>query len=244
MRRLPASILPFALLSLGGCLVPGLDKGSDDAAAGGGAGWSNGFAAAGTRAMSNAPAAGGFGSSSGGGSEAGLASAGVGGGAGEAGSTGGAGDVLVRCDAHPIPPKSTWSVTASSSSLGSGIESDPLYNPPEHVVDGELNERWASGQPQQDGQWFHVDFGVDVALSHVVLQQGTDIDDYPRGYAISVSERHTDFDAVARAKGHGASVSETVIPLEHAVVGRYMMIKQTGSAPSWWSIAEISVECH
>jgi hypothetical protein len=150
----------------------------------------------------------------------------------------------VRCEDHPVPPKELWSVTASSSSLGTGVETDPLFNPPSHVTDGELSERWASGQPQEDGQWFHVDFGADVAISHVILQQGRDIDDFPRGYEISVSERHTDFDAVARATGHGASVSETVIPLEKPVVGRYMMIKQTGSAKVWWSIAEISVECH
>jgi hypothetical protein len=105
-------------------------------------------------------------------------------------------------------------------------------------------ERWASGQPQEDGQWFHVDFGVEVALSHVILQQGRDLDDFPRGYEISLSDRHTDFDAAARASGHGASVSEKVIPLDRPALGRYLLIKQTGSAKSWWSIAEISVECH
>ena len=149
---------------------------------------------------------------------------------------------------RPGPPSSTavtsrWSVTASSSSLGKGVETDPLYNPPSHVADGALDERWASGQPQEDGQWFHVDFGVEVALSHVILQQGRDLDDFPRGYEISVSHRHTDFDAVARASGHGASVSEKVIPLDRPALGRYLLIKQTGSAKSWWSIAEISVEC-
>jgi len=175
----------------------------------------------------------------------GSSSSGVGsdGGAGSVG-VGGDGGNVVRCDEHPISDKAKWSVTASSSSLGTGKETDPLYNPPGHVADGALDSRWASGQPQDVGQWFHVDFGVEVALSHVILQQGRDIDDFPRGYEISVSDRHTDFDATARATGHGASVSEAVIPLEQPVVGRYLLIKQTGSAKSWWSIAEISVECH
>jgi F5/8 type C domain len=245
--------LLLALFGLSSCLVPGLELGPEASDAGGSApGGAGGFPSGGTRFTSNQPlgvglaAAGGeVGSASEAGSGGAPGSgdvAGFGGVAGLGGAAGG--EAVVRCDEHPIPPKSAWSVIASSSSLGTGTETDPLYNPPSHVIDGMLDERWASGQPQEDGQWFHIDFGVDVALSHVVLQQGKDIDDYPRGYAISVSNRHTDFDAAARATGHGASVSEEVIPLDHPVVGRYMLIRQTGSAKVWWSIAEISVECH
>jgi hypothetical protein len=229
--------LLLALLGPSSCLVPGLEIGPEPSAAGSSSTAGHGFTSGGTHALSNAA----------GGSLLQIAGAGGGGSESSAGAElgGGAGrDAVVRCDEHPVPPKELWSVTASSSSLGSGIETDPLFNPPSHVADGALDERWASGQPQEEGQWFHVDFGVDVAISHVILQQGRDIDDFPRGYEISVSERHTDFDAIARASGHGASVSETVIPLEIPVVGRYMLIKQTGSAKAWWSIAEISVECH
>lgn len=238
--------LLLALLGSSSCLVPGLEIGPEQSAAGSatidatGGSTSGGSqakpsAAGGTLSAGNGGAAAGPVAGVGGSSAGGTAAA-LGGGAGR--------DAVVRCEDHPVPPKENWSVTASSSSLGSGIETDPLYNPPKHVADGALDERWASGQPQEDGQWFHVDFGVDVAISHVILQQGRDIEDFPRGYEISVSERHTDFDAVARASGHGASVSETVIPFEQPVVGRYMLIKQTGSANVWWSIAEISVECH
>jgi len=233
MKRLEPWLLP-ALLGLSSCLVPGLELGPDASASGSSAGGgASGLPAGGTRTMAIEPHGGAWVSADG------QAFGGFG---AEAGS--GGDQAVVRCDEHPVPPKSTWAVTASTSSLGTGIESDPLFNPPLHVADGMLDERWASGQPQEDGQWFHVDFGADVALSHVILQQGNDLDDYPRGYAISISNRHTDFDAVARATGHGASVSEAVIPLDDAVVGRYMLIRQTGNAKSWWSIAEISVECH
>lgn len=228
--RLGLLCLPFLLFGTASCLVAGLEIGPGQDAGG---------SAAVSGAFSGSPfvSPGGSGGSNSGGTS------GVGAGAGTAGE-GGAGDVVVRCEDHPISDKSRWSVTASSSSLGNGVETDPLYNPPSHVADGALNERWASGQPQEDGQWFHVDFGVEVALSHVILQQGRDIDDFPRGYEISLSDRHTDFDAVARASGRGASVSEKVIPLDRPALGRYLLIKQTGSAKSWWSIAEISVECH
>jgi len=222
--------LLLALLGPSSCLVPGLEVGPEQSASGS-------ASTAGTAGSTSDPGV--VPGAGAGGNGAGPSVSGAAGFGGTAGP-----NAVVRCEDHPVPPKELWAVTASSSSLGTGKETDPLYNPPSHVADGALDERWASGQPQEDGQWFHVDFGADVAISHVILQQGRDIDDFPRGYEISISERHTDFDAVARATGHGASVSETVIPLEQPVVGRYMLIKQTGSAKVWWSIAEISVECH
>lgn len=164
--------------------------------------------------------------------------------AGSGGNAGAGGTAPLRCEDFPIPPKSMWSVTASSSSLGTGVETDPLFNPAVNAVDDKLDDRWASGQPQEDGQWFHIDFGATAAISEVTLQQGRHLDDYPRGYAISLSYRHTDFDAAASATGHGASVSETVIPFETRAAGRYMMIRQTGMAAKWWTIAEINVACH
>ncbi|MDF3068693.1 MAG: hypothetical protein K0R38_4294 [Polyangiaceae bacterium] len=62
--------------------------------------------------------------------------------------------------------------------------------------------------------------------------------------ASSLSHRHTDFDARACAQGTGAPVSEQVIPLGEKSVGRYLMIRQTGSSETWWSIAELDVACH
>lgn len=201
------------------CLVPGLEVGSEPAPSGG---------ASGSGGMS-------------------FLMSGASGGPARGGEfAGGAGPASVwRCEDRPIPPKSEWQVAASSSSLGSGQENDPLYNPPGHVVDGSLEERWASGLPQEsEGQWFHVDFGREVVVSEVTLQQGQSLKDFPRGYAISISDRHTDFDARARALGHGAPVSEQVIPLGEKAVGRYLMIRQTGTADTWWSIAELHVACH
>ncbi|HEX2877204.1 MAG TPA: discoidin domain-containing protein [Polyangiaceae bacterium] len=173
MRRVSlAFCLPLALFGTSSCLVAGLEVGPGQDAAGS-AGSLGAFG--GSR----------FGSAAGSGGSPASGDANAGGvttTGGNAGDVGGA----VRCEDHPISEKSRWSVTASSSSLGNGVETDPLYNPPSHVADGALDERWASGQPQEDGQWFHVDFGVEVALSHVILQQGRDLDDFPRGYEISL----------------------------------------------------------
>jgi hypothetical protein len=214
--------LLLTALAASACVVPGLEVG---AGSGGGGG----------AQVGGAGSAGDGGSSAGGGAAFEPSS----GAAGTAGA-----QPVPRCEDLPIPPKSAWMVAASSSSLGNGSEADPLYNPPRHVIDGTIDERWASGLPQEAGQWFHIDFGATAAISEVTLQQGTDLDDYPRGYEISLSYRHTDFEAVASASGQGASVSETVIPLEKVSIGRYMLIRQTGNAPRWWSIAEVDVACH
>lgn len=233
MRRSSARFL--VALGTGGCVVPALEVGTEPGPAGEGGTF---------------PVAGQSGSGGDGGHLAGSSagSAALGGDAANTGASilggSGGGSRVARCEVAPIPPKSGWQVAAFTSSLGSGKEEDPLFNPPEHVIDEDMNERWASGQPQTDGQWFHVDFGATATISEVTLQQGPHLQDYPRGYEISVSYRHTDFEAVASARGEGASVSETVIPLERRVTGRYMMIRQTGQAPKWWSIAEISVACH
>lgn len=200
--------------SLSACFVPGLSVGEEPEA---------------------------FGGASGGGGVA-FSTSGASGSVAQGGEPHGA---APRCNDLPLSPKSEWAVTASSSSLGSGLESDPLFNPPAHVADGSLDERWASGVPQEaEGQWFHVDFGREVAVSELTLQQGQSLKDFPRGFSISLSHRHTDFDARACAKGRGAPVSEQVIPLGEIAVGRYLMIRQTGSAESWWSIAELGVACH
>ena len=168
---LAALCLPLALFGTSSCLVAGLEVGPGEDAAG---------SSGGSGAFSGSPFAS---SGSGGSAWNGGGTLGIGAGAGTAGTDGGAGgEVLVRCEDHPISDKSRWSVTASSSSLGKGIETDPLYNPPSHVADGALDERWASGQPQEDGQWFHVDIGVEVALSHVNMQKGRDLEDFPRVY--------------------------------------------------------------
>lgn len=243
-------LLPLGCASA--CLVPGLEVGPspEDVGGSGGAGGVVFFSEGGVTASGAGGSA-----TSGSGGAGGIATPGGSGGVdtsgagmsvgGSAGASGTAGSGALHCGDRPIPPKSEWKVTASSSSKGSGMEQDPLFNPPAHAVDGLLEERWASGKAQeQTDQWFHIDFGREVAVSELTLQQGVALDDFPRGYAISMSNRHTDFEAHACTEGKGAAVSESVIPLGEMAVGRYLLIQQTGTGPRWWSIAELDVACH
>lgn len=85
------------------------------------------------------------------------------------------------------------------------MESDALYNPTSHMVDDDLSERWSTGKSQSGDEWMLVDFGTIVTLSDVALQHGDDTADYPRNYAVRVSNASQDFNAAVRASGAGPS---------------------------------------
>jgi len=152
-------------------------------------------------------------------------------------------DAPPTCGSHPLPPKTAWVVTASHTSLGNSQESDPLYNPTSHAHDGNVSERWSTGKPQAGNEWLQVDFGRRVAMRQVTLQIGTSSSDHPRGYAARVSETPLDFASPVLVSGAGQPSVDTVIVFDPGVVGRYLSISQTGSASSWWSVAEVNVAC-
>jgi hypothetical protein len=124
------------------------------------------------------------------------------------------------------------------------MEADGLYNPPEHMVDGNFSERWASGKTQAGDEWIQIDFGKTVALSSVTLAVGNDTGDYPRAYALRVSATAQDFAAPVLASGNG-KVGDNTITLAKVATGRYLTIKQTASVVNgpWWAISELTVTC-
>jgi hypothetical protein len=166
--------------------------------------------------------------------------------AGTSGSGGTGGATPVLCADHPLSAKATWIATASASSVGDGTEADGLYNPPEHLTDGKFNERWSSGKPQLGDEWIEIDFGVQVTLSNITLNVGNDTGDYPRAYAVRVSNKVQDFMAPVRAMDDGMP-GNTVISLPAPVTGRYLLVRQTGMneamVSAWWTIAEVLVTC-
>jgi hypothetical protein len=181
---------------------------------------------------------------------------GKGGSAGSAGKGGGGGSAgtpsTVKCSDHPLTLKSTWTDAASISSLGNGMESDGLYNPPEHLTDALPNERWSTGKPQSGDEWIQIDFGAVVTLSQITMQIGSNINDWPRGYAIRVSNLDAvsnvaAFSAPVLASGAGAASTDVVVSLAEPVEGRYLLVRQTGvvepPAMSWWTITEVLVGC-
>ncbi len=177
----------------------------------------------------------------------GAGTAGVGGNGGTAGGgTGGTGGSApgVLCSEHPLSMKSTWIPTASSSSPGNGMESDPLYNPPSHMLDGLTGKRWSTGNPQGGSEWVQIDFGAIVNIKEITLQVfGMDTNDYPRSWAVRfTAAEDPKFLAPVLLSGVGA-VGINTITLPTVATGRFLTIRQTGIADKWWTIAELLVTC-
>ncbi len=185
---------------------------------------------------------GGSGGSSGTAGSAGNGAGGVsGGGAGQAGNSGSSGSAgtggsssAVHCTDHPIPIKSSWTVTASSADAGS-----PLVN----ATDGDVATRWSTGV-SQNSDWLQVDFGVPTALDSITLALGSSPGDYPRAYQVRVSNSPQDNAIAPLAMGNGQQATDTVVTFATPALGRYLLISQVGAINgTWWSVAELTLAC-
>jgi endo-1,3(4)-beta-glucanase len=128
-----------------------------------------------------------------------------------------------------------WSATASSSN-GPDIAAN--------AIDSRPSTRWATGKPQQGGEYLQIDFGGPVKFNQVVLdnRSGT-AGDYPRGYGISVSNDGTIFTNAVGPVPVNPPGSVLTIALPWAE-GRFARIGQTGSdGTAWWSVNEIRFNC-
>jgi hypothetical protein len=134
---------------------------------------------------------------------------------------------------EPPLPRSGWIASASSSPDQVCCAGDV----PARAIDGMAATRWSSGVAQQDGQWFQVDMAAPQTFSQVVLDAGFSSEDYPRGYAVYVSNDGTNWDSPV-ATGSGSPFTIITFPTQTA---RYMRIVQTGTTGDWWSIYEMHV---
>jgi hypothetical protein len=163
----------------------------------------------------------------GGNASGGNASSGAGGGSGGGGSA--------TCSAHPLTPKSMWTVTASNSSAG---------DVPAHAIDGDLTTRWSSGKDQAGDEWLQLDFGADVTVTTVTLELGTNANDYPRTYKTRLTDTANNLAATPQLMGSGAAGVDTAMKFDAPTTGRYLLITQGGMATGlWWSVAEFSAQC-
>jgi hypothetical protein len=154
--------------------------------------------------------------------------------AGMAGSGGTAG--ASPCTAQPLTPMTSWTATASSSNNG---------DPPSHAIDGRVDDRWSNGMQQSSADWLQIDFGAKVAIDQATLVLGVgNPDDWPRVYTVRFSDTSNDFAAPVLLTGSGKKATDTVLQFPAPVVGRYLLIAQTGTAPAlFWSVAEVTVVC-
>ena len=104
-----------------------------------------------------------------------------------------------------------------------------------NAVDDDATTRWTTQAAQTPGQWLQVDLGSTQSIRRVVLDTGADRGDYPRGYTLETSTDGSTW--TTRASGAGSGQLTTIdIP---ATSARYVLVTQTGSSGSWWSVADV-----
>jgi glucosylceramidase len=105
-----------------------------------------------------------------------------------------------------------------------------------NAADDDASTRWSTGTSQATGQYLQVDLGRRTRVSQLVLDTGASAGDYPRGYAVSVSDDGVRWSApVATGAGTGQL---TTINLGSRRV-RYLRVTLTAASGSWWSVADV-----
>ena len=108
---------------------------------------------------------------------------------------------------------------------------------PANTVDDDATTRWQSEAAQTPGQALTVDLGRSETVRRVVLDTGPDSGDYPRGYTLEASRDGSRWEQVASGAGTGQLTAINVRPAR----ARCLRITQTGSAPQWWTVADLRV---
>ncbi|HVZ70898.1 MAG TPA: discoidin domain-containing protein [Polyangia bacterium] len=127
--------------------------------------------------------------------------------------------------------RTSWIASASTSNVG---------DLPSNAVDGLTTGRWSTGAGQTIGQSFTVDMGSAQTFVGVLVDAGTNTNDYPGGFDVYVSNDNISYGSViASATGSSAIVSATFAPQTARYVK--LVINTASNNAHWWSISELNV---
>jgi Cellulase (glycosyl hydrolase family 5)/F5/8 type C domain len=122
-----------------------------------------------------------------------------------------------------------WTATGSSASFDSSAVSG---------IDGANGAAWYSGRSQTAGEWYQIDMGASRPVAMVIVETPPNAAwDYPRGFDLEVSTDGTTWTSVAKGAAYGWKRPISIAP----TTARFIRITQTGAAPQWWSIDEVTV---
>ncbi len=122
-----------------------------------------------------------------------------------------------------------WTATASSTAAGTTTGSG---------IDGVNANSWSSGLAQANGQWYRIDMGASRTVAMVIVQTPSGSTwDYPRGFNLETSTDGTTWTSRATGIAYGWKRPISITPS----TARYIRITQTGVAPQWWTIDEVTV---
>jgi hypothetical protein len=96
-------------------------------------------------------------------------------------------------------------------------------------------------------EWLQIDFGagVNASLDGIALTTAaSNADDFGRQYAVRMSNTNNDMASAIIVQGAGMT-GTTTLNFPATANGRYLLITQTTAyAASWWSVHDITIDCH
>lgn len=122
-----------------------------------------------------------------------------------------------------------WTATASTTAAGSSTAAG---------IDGANGTSWQSGQAMAGGEWYRIDMGANRTVAMVTVQTASGSKwDYPRGFTVETSTDGSTWSTAATGIAYGWKRPISIAP----TTARYLRITQTGVAPQWWTIDEVTV---
>ncbi|WP_405070128.1 discoidin domain-containing protein [Kribbella sp. NBC_01510] len=103
------------------------------------------------------------------------------------------------------------------------------------AIDADGSTVWQSKQAQSPGQWVQVDLGKAKTFRQVALDSGGNTGDFARGFEVAVSNDGVQWRTVAT----GTSTAQLTTVALRPTYARYLRITATGTAPNWWTLADI-----
>jgi glucosylceramidase len=119
-----------------------------------------------------------------------------------------------------------------------GVGADTAAN----AIDDDATTTWSTGASQEPGQSLQVDLSRSTQVRRVVLDTGTAVGDFPRGWVLYTSADGVHWgNAVAHGQGTGQLTPVDVGPSAASRPVRHVRVVLTGSAPVGWTVADLRV---
>ena len=124
-------------------------------------------------------------------------------------------------------------VTAGPATFGLSASHNNTFSGADNlgqVLDDQPETRWSTRAVQRSGMWFEIELSAVRPVRGLALDTTGSPNDYPRGYAVSLSTDRSRWIEVARNDDNDSPVDISFA----AQPARYLRIEQTGSALRWW----------
>lgn len=107
------------------------------------------------------------------------------------------------------------------------------------VIGGKPHTRYSTNESMNPGMWFLLDMRKPYHLTSILLDTQKSRGDYPRGYAVSISDDGKTWSPpIIEGK---ATTAITDLSFPQGVSARFVKIEQTGQHGLFWSIHELKV---